>query len=927
MVRRPPHNTTKLPRQLADELAIDNDVHAHRGGAGKRTTTTTTTTKHRTFNGSWSGSGSRKERRRAERVQKKVRRHTQQSSHSSNGGRKPSRLDAGDADVLSQKRAPPEPIKQAVAPPLKSILKKSSEPVQSHADTNKGSPGLRPSMSKGVRERIARDDADIAALERKLGIKKKKRKGEMKPDDDGDEDGDGDGDGDGGLGDLLNELDGEDGEDYKAGAKRKRTEEHEWLLRKRMKAQGIVEQDRSQGSEVEGEDEDEDESDDMLSTASDSLESGDDGVDDEEHSIISGSSEDIIAPPQTTKTRENPYLPPTTTVASKDMPAKYIPPSLRNASSSENDSLVRLRRQTQGILNRLSESNLVSILGDIERIYANHPRQHVTSTLVELLIGVVCDRASLLDTFLILHAGLAAAIYKVIGVDFGASLVDRVVAEFDRAYMTDGKAFDGSQTSGGGGGGGGKKTLNVISLLAELYNLQVVGSHLIFDFVRLFLSEVSEINTELLLRVVRSSGPQLRQDDPSALKDVVLLLQRAIATLGEATLSVRTRFMLETINDLKNNKLKTGVGPSSLRSQSLVNMKKSLGSLNTRKLQATEPLRISLHDIRHADKRGKWWLVGASWRSKADGGGNNHDDEEVVSRETGGGVEEGKDKNPPTATTTTTTTERDDFNLDPDLMQLAREQQMNTDVRRAIFIAIMSAADYQDAYVRLTKLRLKRAQELEIPRVVMHCARAEQVYNPYYTLLARRLCGDRKLKMAFQFSLWGLFKAMGERGDEDAADADLDDEEGEGEGEGEGAGGGGGVMAMRKIVNVAKLFGSLIVDGALELTILKVLNFAYLQTKTRTFVELLLITIILLSQRQAGISSHKQRDEKSLVDMFVKVGDHPSLARGLQFFLKTVVSKTDVAGGKAEKETVRWGCKVAGNVLTSIVASVVVTEG
>lgn len=303
----------------------------------------------------------------------------------------------------------------------------------------------------------------------------------------------------------------------------------------------------------------------------------------------------------------------------------------------------------------------------------------------------------------------------------------------------------------------------------------------------------------MLIRGDAGSGPQLRQDNPSALKDVVLLLQREISKLGEIHLSVRTRFMIETINDLKNNKLKTGAGPSLLRSQSLVNVKKTLGSLNSRKLQATEPLRISLRDIRNADKRGKWWLVGASWTK-------DDDNSEDVSKQ----IQTENDEATPDQ-------QMDNLDLDPDLdfLQLAREQQMNTDIRRAIFIAIMSAVDYQDAYLRLTKLRLKRAQELEIPRVVIHCARAEQVYNPYYTLLARRLCADRKLKMAFQFSLWGLFKAIGERGDEDTMDADLDVEDEEGEGKGDDA------MGMRKIVNMAKMYGSLIVDGALELTILK----------------------------------------------------------------------------------------------------------
>jgi nucleolar MIF4G domain-containing protein 1 len=131
---------------------------------------------------------------------------------------------------------------------------------------------------------------------------------------------------------------------------------------------------------------------------------------------------------------------------------------------------------------------------------------------------------------------------------------------------------------------------------------------------------------------------------------------------------------------------------------------------------------------------------------------------------------------------------------------------MNTDIRRSIFVTIMSATDYRYAHLQLLKLRLKKAQELEIPHVLIHCAGAESMYNPYYTLIARLLCGDRKLKMAFQFSLWDLFKRMGKGSTEDDDD-DQEEEE---------------AIGLRSIVNWAKMFGALVADGAMGIGILKV---------------------------------------------------------------------------------------------------------
>jgi len=248
--------------------------------------------------------------------------------------------------------------------------------------------------------------------------------------------------------------------------------------------------------------------------------------------------------------------------------------------------------------------------------------------------------------------------------------------------------------------------------------------------------------------------------------------------------------MIETINNLKNNRMKTGAAASAVTSEHTIRMKKTLGSLNIRSLKSSEPLRIGLDDIRNSDKRGKWWLVGASWKDDS-----NSREEKPIEISPGDGDNQDNDGDAID-------------NGSTDLLQLAREHRMNTDIRRAIFITIMSASDYRDAHLRLIKLHLKKSQELEIPRVLIQCAGAEQIYNPYYTLVSRRLCSEHKLKMAFQFALWDLFKRMGEGGDDEQV---RTEEEAEAE-----------AISTRKTVNLAKMFGVLIAEGGIGLGVLKV---------------------------------------------------------------------------------------------------------
>lgn len=268
------------------------------------------------------------------------------------------------------------------------------------------------------------------------------------------------------------------------------------------------------------------------------------------------------------------------------------------------------------------------------------------------------------------------------------------------------------------------------------------------------------------------------------------MLQSAIAKTGEENLSVRTKFMVETMNNLKNNRMKTGVTASNIASDHIIRMKKTIGTLNTQNIRGSEPLQIGLKDLRDSEKRGKWWLIGASYKDKGQVDGNHNGQNERI---LGGQQEKANGVHMSTST---------------DLIQLAREQRMNTDVRRSIFVAIMSATDYKDAHNRISKLRLKRSQELEIPRVLIHCASAEESYNPFYSLIARRVCSDRKIRMAFQFSLWNLFKRMGE--DREDEKEGLDDEDDEDE------------LQLRSLVNLAKFFGVLVAEDGLGIGVLKV---------------------------------------------------------------------------------------------------------
>ncbi|KAK0277798.1 suppressor of glycerol defect [Friedmanniomyces endolithicus] len=851
----------KLPKALLDQV----------GGAEKK----------------GRGDVSRKERRKAEREAKKggkgiapVRRVNRPERRQHPAERR------YDEDAAKEVVRPIRNITKEAAKPLKSILKpaksvKSEEredasetDIEVDGEDETGEDDQSAAASDGsftvsrqaAKAGLADEDDEIAALERRLGIKGKKRTKDV---------------GDDEL-DWMVAGSGES-DDEARSLKRKRPDDERWLKDKRRKA-GVKEvaEEEDQGDEESMED---------LAEVDAELDDVDNPFSDDE---LSGGDFDGFDPehdgevlPPAKKQRENPYVAP---VSQATIPTgKYIPPSLQEPASSEEEVIKNLRRQIQGQLNRLSDANLPSILQSIEELYTKHARQHVTSTLIDLLVSLVSDPSPLNDPFIILHAGFATAVYKVIGPDFGAQLLEEVI-----------KAFDQYRQSPDGASEGGKNRVNLVAFLSNLYTFQLVASPILYDYIRLLLNDLSEPNTELLLRILRTSGSQLRHEDPTALKDIVLLLQRHTAEKGEDSLSVRTKYMMEIITDLKNNRhgLKTGVVASALAAEHTTRMKKILGSLDTRgSLRAAEPLRVTLADLSESGKKGKWWLVGASYNDPSKTTLNPSANTSVTGRtlRNAGDEDAGYDSATPGHT---------------NLTKAARAQGMNTDIRRQIFVNLIGADDYRDAFRRIQGLELRGKQlEQEVPRVLLHCVGVEESFNRFYGLVARELCGSgsgsgrsKAVGKGFRVGLWGLLKGLkdGEGGD----DSEGEDEEGR-----EG-------MGVRKIVNLAKFYGFLAADGIISLTALKTADFALLRpdTKAFTFAEVLFTTLFLELRKK----SKRSRDSKAssgygeeVQRVFEGASKAPQMIAGLQSFLRDVLSAASLAQGAKEVGEVKEGCKIA----------------
>lgn len=816
--------------------------------------------------------------------------------------RKQKRADKGkrNAERHQKKRPAPEPTPQVakrqktvVEAPVKKVVeeptkKKTKEKSSAEAmqRLSKSNPGLYKLLKSDNLiegddgqndDDFADDDRDIAYWEKKLGLNKKKNKTLGK---EFEEDG---------LLDVLGGIEGEEGDDDQEYLRKKRLRQNE---KKKMadmesKAEEAVD-DIFAGFESEEEDEEDEENSDMEGLLEEESEEedvemnfeeddsadaeviGEDDVDSDEEALKHESSEDEEEEEEEETTVQE--------APKSNVLSKYVPPHLRKTASTKSEQQIKLQKQLQGQLNRLSEINMESILLEIEKCYGTYPRHDVTSTISDLILTSISQKSNLLDSFVITYATIVASLYRLIGIEFAAHFVQTLIEMFEKEHKKCKESIKRGDDNGDEGPEGSRESRNLLTLILELYNFQVLSCVIIYDLVRELISQLDENNVELLLRVIRTAGPEMRNDDPASLKHIIDEIQKETAKRDPSTISTRHKFMLETIANVKNNKIKNGQTAGGQGDKEMVSkMKKFLNGLSKKRaVRSTEALRVSLDDIHNVETKGKWWLVGSSWKDNLVG---------TESKYASSKVPEDLKK---------------DQSLQETLLKLARKQGMNTDIRRTIFVTIMSSEDYLDAFEKLMKLGLTEVQQREICRVMLQCTGNEKTFNPYYMLVSKRLCEiDHSFKVTFQYCLWDFLRECGESdvgGLERSASENAVLEENKN-------------IRLSKLMNMAKFYASLIADGALTLAVLKSVNFMSVKRNARIFLEILFANLLL--QLHSG-------GAQGVANVFGKILELRTLAQGCIFFmLETVVHGKHSGLGEDDLEKVQWSCKIAREVLGS----------
>lgn len=584
--------------------------------------------------------------------------------------------------------------------------------------------------------------------------------------------------------------------------------------------------------------------------------------------------------------KENPYV----AAAPADETQAYVPPSLRKkqfeVSSEESAVIAEIRKRVKSSLNKLSDSNITVIITSLNELYDNYPRNYVTDVITKQILEIIAQKSKLLDGFIMNYAAVAFALFRLRGLEAGASFIQTVVEAFLSHYSTQSEALKNIKADEAVNLP--KECNNIITLLGYCYNFGFISCRLIYDLIRSFVSSPNELTTELLLRVVAVSGQLIRGDDPSALKDILSELLVNVKDLKEQ--SPRLQFLLSTLSDLKNNRLKASVVAVDFHP-----LKKNIASI-VKSAISIEPLQVSLDDIKNVDTKGKWWLVGASWKGNMDSAFDQNTDTNKASTEI----------------LETISLEDDLLDDIPDWDKIAREQRMNTDVRRAIFVSIMSAQDYIDAFEKLEKLNLKNRQLLEIPKVILHCLltdAGQNGYNPYYGLVVSKVCEQHhQLSKSFQFLFWETVKKFEDHADSDSEANMSDEDDFDGDEE----------RRLARIASQGKFFGYMLSEGLLKLDTFKhVPIMGGLNNDGIIFIEVILFFMLLSlgkkSEKKAGkdakgnkVFQYTDEHLNSIIVNGINIENKSTILKSLKWFItKKLKYKKLLIGKPSEKAYIR----------------------
>ncbi|KAA8528110.1 hypothetical protein F0562_035021 [Nyssa sinensis] len=385
----------------------------------------------------------------------------------------------------------------------------------------------------------------------------------------------------------------------------------------------------------------------------------------------------------------------------------YIPPfklarmmkDVQDKSSAEYQRMTwdALRKSINGLVNKVNATNIKNIIPEL---------------FAENLIrgrGLFCRSCMKSQMASPSFTDVFAALVSVVNTKFpevGDLLLRRIVLQLRRAYKRNDKP----------------QLLAAVKFIAHLVNQQVVHELIALELLTLLLDKPTDDSVEVAVGFVTECGSILQDLCPRGLHGI---FERFRGILHEGEIDKRVQFLIEGLFAIRKAKFQ---GYPAVRPElDLVDQEDQL----THEISLQEEIdpEIALDVFKldpqflENEKRYeelKKTILGDESEDEADSdAGSDEDDDED---------------------------DEDDEEEEEEKMKIKDETETNlVNLRRTIYLTIMSSVDFEEAGHKLLKIKLEPGQEMELCIMLLECCSQERTYLRYYGLLGQRFCMINKV--------------------------------------------------------------------------------------------------------------------------------------------------------------------------------------
>lgn len=355
-----------------------------------------------------------------------------------------------------------------------------------------------------------------------------------------------------------------------------------------------------------------------------------------------------------------------------------------------------LKKSITGLVNKVAADNIKFIV----------PELFGGANLIRgrgLFCRAIIKAQSLSLPFTPVFAALVAIINTKLPM-IGELLVVRLVSQFRRSFKRNDKAVCSATAI----------------FIAHLVNQRVAHEILALEILVLLLEKPTDDSVEVAVAFMREVGAFLAEESPRANSSIY---DRFRAVLYEESISKRVQYMIEVLSQVRREKYKDNPiipeGLDLVEEDDAITHKIGLDD----KLNVEEGLNMFKVDPEYVEHEEQYKAIKAEILGE--------DDDDSSESGSGSGSDSGSDSDEDEGDAATTQNQLE--------IQDRTETNM-VNLRRTIYLTIMSSAVFEEATHKLLKLRIPEGQENELCNMIIECCSQERTFNKFYGFIGERLC-------------------------------------------------------------------------------------------------------------------------------------------------------------------------------------------